>query len=235
MTGAPTGAGTQPADRDRTFAELGLDSVLAVQLRGRLAAAIGQDIAIATLFDHPTPHALTDALYDRCARAPSTPHRTPSPPGTRGNRAPGPRRTNPRRGRRHGRAAARRRTHPEQFWELLSDGRDAVAGLPTNRGWDLEALARRTPTRPGTVRQRSGGFLHDATDFDGVLRHLAPRGPRHGPAAAAPPEVSWEAVERAGLSPRRCAAAAPECSPASSPRSTGPAWPTAARTSAATS
>ncbi|NBE50388.1 beta-ketoacyl synthase N-terminal-like domain-containing protein, partial [Streptomyces boluensis] len=29
---------------------------------------------------------------------------------------------------------------PEQLWKLVHDGGDAVAGFPTDRGWDLTAL-----------------------------------------------------------------------------------------------
>ncbi|MGW1375444.1 SDR family NAD(P)-dependent oxidoreductase [Streptomyces sp. NPDC002446] len=201
-TAAVTGTGTQPVDGSLTFAELGLDSVLAVQLRDRLATALGQDIGIATLFDHPTPRALTDALYDLLRpRAPrGGPGADPAPeqrePGAdraadepiavvaMAVRLPGGVHT------------------PEQFWELLSGGRDAVAGLPTDRGWDLEALFHPDPARSGTVRQRSGGFLHDAADFDADFFGISPR-----EALAMDPqqrlllEVSWEALERAGISP----------------------------------
>ncbi|MEU0744381.1 SDR family NAD(P)-dependent oxidoreductase, partial [Streptomyces sp. NPDC006134] len=201
-TAAVTGAGAPVADGSLTFAELGLDSVLAVQLRDRLAAALGRDIGIAMLFDHPTPRALTGALYEllRPRAQAGGPGTDPAP----GQREPGA-----------GRAADEPiavvamavrlpggvRT-PEQFWELLSGGRDAVTGLPADRGWDLEALLHPDPARPGTVRQRSGGFLHDAADFDADFFGISPR-----EALAMDPqqrlllEVSWEALERAGISP----------------------------------
>ncbi|MFI2620343.1 SDR family NAD(P)-dependent oxidoreductase [Streptomyces sp. NPDC018584] len=201
-TAAVTGAGSQATDRSQTFAELGLDSVLAVHLRNRLAAAIGHDIGIATLFDNPTPRALTDALYDLL-----------SPRAQRTGAGTGPAPRQPEQGAGSTadepiavvamavRLPGGVRT-PEQFWELLSGGRDAVAGLPTNRGWDLEALFHPDHSRPGTVRQRSGGFLDDATDFDADFFGIPPR-----EALAMDPqqrlllEVSWEALERAGMSP----------------------------------
>ncbi|MFI1408231.1 SDR family NAD(P)-dependent oxidoreductase, partial [Streptomyces griseofuscus] len=199
-TAAVTGA--QAADGSLTFAELGIDSVLAVQLRDRLAAALGRDIAIATLFDHPTPQALTEALYDLIG--PRAEHRAPAG-------RPDPRRREEAAGHTPDEpiavvAMAVRlpggvRT-PEQFWELLADGQDAVAGLPTDRGWDLEALLHPDPARPGTVRQRSGGFLHDAADFDADFFGISPR-----EALAMDPqqrlllETGWEALERAGISP----------------------------------
>ena len=50
---------------------------------------------------------------------------------------------------------------PEDLWQLLLDGRDAMAEFPDDRGWDLDALfgdpARRhlrTPARPASSTTR---------------------------------------------------------------------------------
>jgi hypothetical protein len=42
--------------------ELGLDSLLAVELRNALATALGRPLPATLLFDHPTVDALTDHL-----------------------------------------------------------------------------------------------------------------------------------------------------------------------------
>ncbi|WP_317933106.1 SDR family NAD(P)-dependent oxidoreductase [Streptomyces cellostaticus] len=201
-TAAVTGTGAEAADGSLTFAELGLDSVLAVQLRDRLATALGRDIGIATLFDHPTPQALTDALYDLLR-----PRVEAGGPGA--DPDPGQRETGAGRADDEPIAVVAMAVRlpggvrtPEQFWELLAGGHDAVTGLPTDRGWDLDTLFHPDPARTGTVRQRSGGFLHDATGFDADFFGISPR-----EALAMDPqqrlllEVSWEALERAGISP----------------------------------
>ncbi|MEC3953115.1 alpha/beta fold hydrolase [Nocardia sp. CDC153] len=84
-------------------------------------------------------------------------------------------------------------TSPEELWQLLDDGRDAIAPFPPDRGWVIEG------EYSGTVE---GGFLGDVADFDADLFGISPR-----EALAMDPqqrlllEGAWEALERAGLAP----------------------------------
>ncbi len=180
-------------DPTLTFKDLGLGSAGAVELRNRLKQATGLRLATTITFDFPTPVRLADHLYELSGTAPAG---DPEPVT-----APGPASDDPVAivaiGCRYPGGAG----SPEELWELLAGGVDAICTLPTNRGWDLDALLG-GPGTPGRVTSPYGGFLPDADRFDAAFFGLSPR-----EALAMDPqqrlllETTWEALERAGIDP----------------------------------
>jgi acyl carrier protein len=51
-------------DRDLGFFEMGMDSLLAMEFRGRIESSLGIAIPATLLFDSPSIHALADSLLD---------------------------------------------------------------------------------------------------------------------------------------------------------------------------
>ncbi|MFI1853907.1 SDR family NAD(P)-dependent oxidoreductase [Streptomyces sp. NPDC020480] len=179
----------------QSFATLGFDSLTAVELRNRLAEDTGVRLPTTLVFDYPSPEALAAFLgsalvgtADEGDRPRATLAVADDPIAIVGMscRYPGEVRS------------------PEDLWDMVLHGREGIGGFPDDRGWDLDALYDPEGAGANTTYVRESGFLYDAADFDAAFFGVAP----HEAVAMDPQhrlllELSWEAVERAGIDPVR--------------------------------
>ncbi|MFI2352725.1 type I polyketide synthase, partial [Streptomyces sp. NPDC019443] len=187
--------GPESVEIARTFQDLGVDSLTAVELRNALAAATALSLSPTLVFDYPTPSALAGHLRAELLGESRERHEAALAHPVQGDgepiaivamscRYPG-----------HVRS-------PEDLWKLVTEGGDGITPFPEDRGWDIDALYDPVSGLPGTSYVREGGFVDDAGEFDPGFFGISPR-----EALAMDPqqrmllEVSWEAVERAGIDP----------------------------------
>ena len=182
------GAAVVPANQP--LKELGLDSLMAVEVRNQLSARAETTLPTTLVFDYPTPEAIAKLLLRQtfaelgaAGQALSAPRRTSDEPiaiVAMSCRTPG------------GVVDA------EGYWALLAEGRDVIGPFPER--WDIAELYDPDPEARGKSYAREGGFLRDVDQFDAGFFGISPReAVSMDPQQRLVLEVAWEALERAGL------------------------------------
>ncbi|HNM85766.1 MAG TPA: type I polyketide synthase, partial [Mycobacterium sp.] len=182
---------------DAGFFDLGMDSLMAVELRRRIEQGVGAEIPATLAMDHPRLSDVVDYLLDDVlglgeqssarsgpALASVVTTRTDEPIAivAVSCRFPGA-------------------PDPEAFWELLSGGVDAIREVPEDR-FDIDEFYDPDPETPGKIYTRLGGFLDGIDGFDPEFFGISPREAVWiEPQQRLMLETVWEGLERAGYAP----------------------------------
>ncbi|WP_275571811.1 type I polyketide synthase [Mycolicibacterium vanbaalenii] len=182
---------------DAGFFDLGMDSLMAVELRRRIEQGVGREIPATLAMDHPRLSDVADYLLGEVlGLAEQAPAKAGSQPAS----------------------AATNRTDepiaivavscrfpgapdPEAFWEVLAGGVDAIREVPEDR-FDIDEFYDPDPDAAGKTYTRFGGFLDGIDGFDPEFFGISPREAVWiEPQQRLMLETVWEGLERAGLAP----------------------------------
>ncbi len=179
---------------DAGFFDLGMDSLMAVELRRRIEQGVGHEIPITLVMDYPRLSDVAEYLLGDVLELSEQAKSGPAAPG--GDDAD--RRTD---SDRRGVVPVPRRAEPGGFLGGAGDGVDAIREVPEDR-FDIDEFYDPDPDAPGKTYTRFGGFLEGIDGFDPEFFGISPREAVWiEPQQRLMLETVWEGLERAGYSP----------------------------------
>ncbi|HEY3093850.1 MAG TPA: SDR family NAD(P)-dependent oxidoreductase, partial [Vicinamibacterales bacterium] len=179
--------------------DLGMDSLMAVELRNHIATTTNLSLPMSALFEHPSLDDLCRYIARQWAleggvTAASSPRVQPTGEAAEPIAIVG--------------AACRfpgRVGTLEDLWQLLETAGDAIEEVPASR-WSLDQWYDPDPEAPGKMYTRWMGALENVDQFDAGFFGISP----HEATSLDPQqrlllELSWQALEHAGIPPRALA------------------------------
>jgi len=175
------------------FFDLGMDSLMAIELRRRLEQGFGRQLPATLAMDHPRLSDAAEYLLGEVLglRDPAPDQPNPEAPVRTDEtiaiigvacRFPGARDT-------------------DEFWEVLAAGADMIREIPDDR-FDVDEYYDPDPEAPGKIYSRYGGFLDEIDGFDPEFFGISPREAVWiDPQQRLVLETAWAGLERAGYSP----------------------------------
>lgn len=173
------------------FFDLGMDSLIAVDLRNELQKATGISLPATLTFTYPTVASLSEFLFEQLPKTDqvqlpqpreisdqSSAYNEPIAIVGMGCRFP-------------------EADSIEEFFENLKNGVDAISAIPTQR-WDTAVYYNSDVNRRDTIYTRGGGFLRQIDMFDPQFFGISPReASKLDPQQRLLLEVVWETLEDA--------------------------------------
>ncbi len=191
LTSAVLGLAPDSLDASTGFFDLGMDSLMAVELRRRLERAVGIALPATLAMDYPNADAVAAFLLDRHLGQGKA-DAGPAARSVRSDeaiaivgmscRVPGA-------------------ENLEAFWALLERGGDGIVEIPDSR-FDVGAYFDPDMDAPGKMYTRKAGLIEGIDHFDPQFFAISPREAESmDPQQRLLLEEAFEALERAGLSP----------------------------------
>lgn len=192
LLGKVTGkAEGEVVDPEMPLMDLGIDSIMALEIKKQLEADTGQAMKATLIFDYPTINKIAEffavSLYGEESEAQSVSAGAYSgePIAIVGIGSKMPMAPN----------------GPGDFWRLLKNGECGINDDPTDR-WDVKQYLDKNEDAPGKTYTLSAGLIDDIEYFDGKLFGIAPREIESmEPQQRLVLEASWSALENAGYAP----------------------------------
>ena len=182
---------------DAGFFDLGMDSLMAVELRRRIEQGVGREIPATLAMDHPRLSDVADYLLGEVLglAEPASAKAGPQTVSAATNRTDEPIAI----------VAVSCRfpgaPDPEAFWEVLAGGVDAIREVPEDR-FDIDEFYDPDPDAAGKTYTRFGGFVDAIDGFDPEFFGISPREAVWiEPQQRLMLETVWEGLERAGYAP----------------------------------
>ncbi len=181
-------------DPELPLMDLGIDSIMALDIKKQLEADTGEKIPATLIFDYPTINKISQhfsvSLFDEqetdTVGADGAGHYQGEAIAIVGIGSRLPKAPN----------------GPVDFWKLLKEGQSGINDAPSER-WNLDEYLDTDPDVPGKAYTLSAGLIDDIEGFDGKLFGMAPREIESmEPQQRMVLEASWGALEHAGYAPQ---------------------------------
>ncbi|MGV9612821.1 SDR family NAD(P)-dependent oxidoreductase [Nocardia xishanensis] len=186
-------ASIDAVEPQQAFQQLGFDSLSAIEFRNKLNTATGLQLPATLVFDYPNPQVVADFIGSQLTGVEAVEERAVS----RVRADDEPIAVVAMACRYPGGVAS-----PEDLWNLVASGVDTTGEMPVDRGWDIDGIYDPEPGKAGKTYTRNGGFLYSAAEFDADFFGISPNEATvMDPQQRVLLEVSWEALERAGVDP----------------------------------
>jgi acyl transferase domain-containing protein/acyl carrier protein len=183
------------------FFDLGMDSLMAVELRRQVEHAVGKQLPATLAMDYPRLTDVADYLLGDVLALSAQPAAGADP-------AARPVMTSVATGSTDEPIAIVAMAcrfpgapDPEAYWEVLSGGVDAIREIPDDR-FDIDEFYDPDQETPGKIYTRFGGYLDGIDGFDPEFFGISPREALWmDPQQRLMLEMAWEGLERAGYAP----------------------------------